>query len=87
MNFYITLLIAIALIAAEIFAAKKNKRISLLGSCSSLWEKTYRWRWALGVPLGIASAFIHYPMAGKTETYKVIVYRDSYHLTLPPLAG
>lgn len=42
------------------------------GMAHSKWQQAYRWRWLIGIPFAVASAFIIYPMAGETEAYKVM---------------
>ena len=70
--FYTLIAVAALIIAGEIYAAKKNRAILREGVPPKKWQQAYRWRWLIGVPFAVASAFVSYPMAGETETYKVM---------------
>lgn len=70
--FYLFLIIALLIIASEVFSARANKRTKQTGTVGKEWLRVYRWRWLTGIPFAVASAFIYYPMSGKTETYKVL---------------
>ena len=70
--FYILTLIAIAIIAVEIFSAKQNKKTNQADTASKSWHAAYKWRYLLGAPFAVGSYFISYPISGGNETYTVM---------------
>ena len=70
--FYALIVVAILIVAIEVFAAKRNRMVQKEGLAAAKWKQVYRWRWLIGIPFAVASAFVSYPMAGETESYKVM---------------
>jgi hypothetical protein len=62
----------VVLIALEVFASRSNRRVAAaLPPAVSSWRSIYRWRFLLGAPLAVASAFISYPLSGGEDQYQV----------------
>ena len=70
--FYLLIVLAVFIIVAEIFAATRNRTVMREGNAPSKWQRVYRWRWFIGIPFAVASAFIIYPMAGENVNYMVL---------------
>ena len=47
-----------------------------LTSSESRWRSAYRWRFPIGVPLAVASAFVSYPLAGGEDQYQSMAFRS-----------
>ena len=71
---YIMLAIAVALVIAESKAAKVTKKMHSEKQHSEKWHMFYRWRWVIGIPFVIISAFITYPMPAivTEQAYKIV---------------
>jgi len=92
--FYVLLVVATLIIAIEVVSARMNRRIRLEGRASAKWEKAYRWRWVIGVPFAVLSAFVSYPMVGETESYRILgfplmvaAFDEAGHDYVGPLTG
>jgi len=70
--FYVLLLVAIVIVIFEVLASRKNRSTKQNNTASSAWQNIYRWRWVVGVPFAIVSAFVYFPMSGETESYRVM---------------
>lgn len=65
-------ILGVSLIALEVLASRSNRRIAAaLPSSGSRWRSAYRWRFLVGAPLAVASAFISYPLSGGEDQYQV----------------
>lgn len=51
--------------------AWRRNRLSLTSEMPPLWRRLWRWRWAIGGTLGVASYFLRYPVEGGTDHYMV----------------
>ena len=76
--FYGVIVVAVLIVALEVYAAKRNHIVWQEKMAHSKWVNAYRWRWIIGIPFAVASVFIIYSMTGgteipsETETYKVV---------------
>ena len=62
----------VLLIVLEALASRANRRLAAnLAESKCKWLWVYRWRFALGAPLAVASAFVSYPLSGGTDQYQV----------------
>lgn len=61
----------IVLVALEILASKKNRSTAASSPPDSTWLQCYRWRYLIGVPLAIASAFVSYPLSSGEDNYQI----------------
>jgi hypothetical protein len=69
---YWQLPLAIILGALEILAERANSRTRrYISAKHPRWAVVHRWRWALGVVLGIASVFVFYPLTGGDGVYRI----------------
>jgi hypothetical protein len=59
------------LVALEILASKKNKHTAAASPPHSRWLQGYRWRFLIGAPLAIASAFVSYPLSSGEDNYQI----------------
>jgi hypothetical protein len=65
-------ILGVILIALEVLASQSNRHVAAaLPSSHSRWRFAYRWRFLVGVPLAVASAFISYPLSGGEDQYQV----------------
>jgi hypothetical protein len=63
--------LGIGLVALEIVASKKNKYTAVASPPESRWLRAYRWRYLIGAPLAIASAFVSYPLSSGEDDYRI----------------
>jgi hypothetical protein len=63
--------LGLVLVTLEIVASKKNGRTAAASPPESRWLRVYRWRYLIGAPLAIASAFISYPLSSGEDKYEV----------------
>jgi hypothetical protein len=63
--------LGVVLIVLEVVASRSNRRFAVGLPADSRWLMVYRWRFPIGVPLAIASAFVSYPLTGGGEQYQV----------------
>jgi hypothetical protein len=61
----------VALIVLEVLASKNNKRIAATSLPESRWLLMYRWRYIVGAPLAVASAFVSYPLSSGEDRYQI----------------
>ena len=64
------MIVGVIVLAASLCAWHRNKRTTV-SEMPPLWRGLWRWRWVIGLALGIASYFIHYPAEGTTDRYMV----------------
>jgi hypothetical protein len=64
------MLIGVAVLAASIWAWRKNMKV-VVAEMPPLWRGLWRWRWVIGIALGIAGCFLRYPLDGDTDRYTV----------------
>jgi hypothetical protein len=67
----IFLIVGIAVLGAEIYAVRNNRKRVAERTYPARWRAIYRWQLAIGVPLALAAAFISYPVSGGGDHYKV----------------
>jgi hypothetical protein len=70
--FWLLMLAGLVVVAAEVFAGRRNLRTRKAGHAGTSWLVLYRWRYLVGVPFGVASAFFRYPVARGTETFHIV---------------
>ena len=63
-------LIGVAMLSASIWAWRKNKKV-VVADMPPLWRAFWRWRWVVGIALGVSSYFLRYPLEGTTDRYIV----------------
>jgi hypothetical protein len=64
------MLVGVALLGASIWAWRKNRRLTI-SAMPPLWRSVWRWRWLVGVALGVGSCFLRYPLEGGGDRYMV----------------
>ena len=63
--------LGVALIVLEVLASKNNKRIAATSLPGSRRLLMYRWRYLMGAPLAVASAFVSYPLSSGEDHYQI----------------
>jgi hypothetical protein len=63
--------LGVALMVLEALASRNNKRIAATSAPGSRWMLMYRWRYLVGAPLAVASAFISYPLSSGDDQYQI----------------
>lgn len=70
--FWLMPIIGLALASIEALAARHNRATRASGETTPSWVTVHRWRWVVGIPFAVLSAFVIYPMSGATESYRVM---------------
>ncbi|MEJ0040246.1 MAG: hypothetical protein WDO68_30170 [Gammaproteobacteria bacterium] len=70
--YLVILITAVAYIALEIYAARRNRTFIKGVPPKSAWATAYRWRFLVGVPFAGVSVFMGYTLPGASEKYRVI---------------
>jgi len=64
-------LLGVVLLGTSIWAYRMNKRLAI-STMPALWRTAWRWRWLIGLILGVGSIYLRYPLQGGSDHY--IVY-------------
>jgi hypothetical protein len=64
------MVIGVVVLATSIWAWRKNRKV-VVANMPPLWRAFWRWRWVIGVALGVGSYFLRYPLDGTTDRYMV----------------
>jgi hypothetical protein len=64
------MLIGVVVLAASIWAWRRNRKLVIL-EMPPLLRVFWRWRWVIGIALGISSYFLRYSLDGTTDRYMV----------------
>jgi len=64
------MLLGVVLLIASIWAWRKNRPV-VVSEMPSLWQVIWRWRWVIGVALGVGSYFLRYPLESSGARYMV----------------
>jgi len=63
-------LIGIGVLGASIWAWRRNRQLTV-SAMPALWRSVWRWRWLIGLALGVGSYFLRYPLEGGGDRYTV----------------
>jgi hypothetical protein len=61
----------VGMIVLEALASRSNRGFAATARPESTWHLVYRWRYLVGAPLAVASAFVSYPLSGSEDQYQI----------------
>ena len=72
LTFWVSLIVGFMIVVLETIAFWQNRKFAKFTPRESAWQRVYRWRYALGFLLAVASNFLWYPSLINGERFKVV---------------
>jgi len=66
----VLMIAGLIVLVTSVYAWHRNTRIDMR-SLPVRWLRLWRWRWAIGVALGVSSVFMRYPVQGDEDQYLI----------------